>query len=123
MAGPDDPTISDDRARSMGRLLLVVLVLAVVCLPIALPLLVGGYARYGAIVVAVAVVLGALAGVSLRLVRDRRPLARRLSIVTGVVTVVLSVPLMPVWIGLLTAVAGIGVMVVTVAPERPGGRT
>lgn len=123
MAGPDDSTISDDRARSMGRLLLVVLVLAVVCLPIALPLLVGGYARYGAIVVAVAVVLGALAGVSLRLVRDRRPLARRLSIVTGVVTVVLSVPLMPVWIGLLTAVAGIGVMVVTVAPERPGGRT
>jgi hypothetical protein len=102
----------------MGRLLLVVLVLAVVCLLIALPLLLGGYGRYGAIVVGVAVVLGALAGVSLRLVRRREPAARRLSMVTGVATVVLSVPLMPVWVGLLTAVAGIGVMVVTVAPER-----
>ena len=114
----DHGPLSDDRVRSMGRLLVVALAFAVVLVLASVPLLVGDYARYGSVVLGIAVVLGVLAGFSLRLTRRRNPAARRLTIITGVVMVVLSVPLMPIWIGLLTVVAGIGLLVVTVAPER-----
>jgi hypothetical protein len=116
--GPVHPALTDDRVRSMGRLLVVALVFAVLLVLVAVALLAGGYGRYGAIVLGIAVVLGALGGVSLRQTRRRHPSARRLTIVTGVAMVVLSVPLMPIWIGLLTVVAGIGLLVVTVAPEK-----
>jgi peptidoglycan/LPS O-acetylase OafA/YrhL len=123
MADPTTPAgdpapLTDDRVRSMGRLLIVALVLAAVLALASVPMLAGGYARYGSIVLGIAVVLGVLAGLSLRRTRRRDPAARRLTIVTGVVMVVLSVPLVPIWIGLLTVVAGIGLLVVTVAPEK-----
>ena len=114
----DEGPLSDDRVRSMGRLLLVALVLAVVLVLAAVALLAGGAGRYGSIVLVSAVVLGVLAGLSLRLTRRRVPAARRMTIATGVAMVVLSVPLVEIWIGLLTAIAGIGLLVVTVAPER-----
>ena len=110
--------ISDDRARGIGRLLVVVLVFAALLVLLAIPLLVGDYQVYGGIVVAIAAVLAVLALLTRRALRERRPSARRLSIVTGVAMVVSSLPLMPIWIGLLTVVAGIGLIVVSVAPER-----
>lgn len=114
-------TLSDDRARSIRRLLLVDLVFAVVLVLLAIPLVVGDYARYGAIVLGIAVVLGALGYLALRAVREQQPRARRLSIITGILLVVLSIPLMPIWIGLLTVVAGIGLLVTVFAPERDAG--
>ena len=114
----EDPTLSADRARSIGRLLYVVLAFAVVLVVIAIALLLGDYERYGVIVLVIAVVLGGLGGLSLRAVRAGAANARRLVIATGVVTVVLSVPLVPIWLGLLTVITGIGLLVVTLAPER-----
>jgi hypothetical protein len=117
--GPDEQEpLSADRARSMGRLLVVDVVLAVVLLIVSLVLLATGAGRYGGIVLGIAVVLEVLGMVSLRLTRRRSPAARRLAIITGVAMLVLSVPLVEILVGLLTAVAGIGLLVVTVAPER-----
>jgi len=110
--------LSDGRVRSMGRLLVVALVLAVVLLLVAVALLVGGAGRYGSVVLGIAVVFAVLGSVSLRMTRRRSPAARRLTIVTGVAMVVLSVPLVEILVGLLTVVAGIGLLVVTVAPEH-----
>lgn len=110
--------LSEDRAKGIRRLLYVILAITVVLLLLGLPLVFGSYVRYGIIVIAVAVVLGVLSGLALQAVRAGTEKARPLSIVTGVATLVLSVPLIPIWIGLLTAVTGIGLLVVTVAPER-----
>ena len=120
MSGAPTPgeTVSDDGARGIGRLLLVTLVLVAVLVALAIPLLVGDYRVYGSIVLGIAVVLGVTASLARRAVRQRTPAARRLSIVTGALVLVLSVPLMPIWVGLLTAVTGIGLLVVTLAPER-----
>jgi hypothetical protein len=54
----------------------------------------------------------------MRALSDRSPSARRACILTGVLLLLLSVPLVPIWIGLLTAVTGIGVLVVVLAPEH-----
>ncbi|MDF1606265.1 hypothetical protein [Nocardioides sp. YIM 152315] len=110
--------LTDDRAKVLRRLLYVVAGFGVVLVVLGLPLVFGDYVPYGAVVLAIAVVLGVLAGVTLRAVRDRTAAARRLCIATGVATTVLSVLLVPIWVGLLTVITGIGLLVVTVAPER-----
>lgn len=114
----DEKFLTDDRAKGVRRLLYVVLGFAVVLVVLGLPLVFGSYLRYGVIVLAIAVVLAVLGGLALRATRSGADTAKRLCVVTGVATLVLSVPLIPIWIGLLTAVTGIGLLVVTVAPER-----
>jgi hypothetical protein len=113
-----DEVLSDERAKGIRRLLYVILAFTVVLVLLAVPLLLGDYEVYGVIVVVVAVVLAGSSGLALRAIRDRAANARRLSVVTGVLLVVLSVPLMPIWVGLLTVVGGIGLLVVVLAPER-----
>ena len=110
--------LSEDRAKGLRRLLYVILAMTVVLLLLGLPLVFGSYVRYGIIVIGIAVVLGVLGGLALQAVRGRTEKARPLVIMTGVATLVLSVPLIPIWIGLLTAVTGIGLLVVMFAPER-----
>lgn len=110
--------LSDDRATGIRRLLLVTLGLVIILVVLSVPLLLGDYRIYGGIVLGVAVVLGVVGFLALRAVQDRMPNARRLSIWTGIALCVLSVPLMPIWIGLITVVAGIGLLVVVLAPER-----
>jgi len=110
--------LSAARARGIGRLLLVTLGFAVLLAVLAIPLLMDSYVVYGSIVVGIAVVLATMGVLALRAVRGRLPVARRLSITTGVLLVVLSVPLMPIWVGLLTVITGIGLLVVVLAPER-----
>jgi hypothetical protein len=110
--------LSEDRATGVRRLLLVELVLAIILVVLSVPLLLGDYHLYGGIVLGVAVVLGVLGSMALRAVQDRSPRARRLSILTGAALCALSLPLMPIWIGLITVVAGIGLLVVVLAPER-----
>jgi Na+/proline symporter len=113
-----EDTLSEDRAKGIRRLLFVILGFTVVLVILALPLVLGSYVRYGLIVLGVALVLGIAGGLALRAVRAGSAQAKRLTITTGVLTIVLSVPLIPIWVGLLSAVAGIGLLVVTVAPER-----
>jgi hypothetical protein len=110
--------LSAERAKGIRRLLYVILGFTVVLVILGLPLVLGDYLRYGLIVIGVALVLGIVGGLALQAVRGGSASAKRLSIVTGVLTIVLSVPLIPIWIGLLTAVTGIGLLVVVVAPER-----
>jgi uncharacterized membrane-anchored protein len=110
--------MSADRARGVRVLLMVTLGFAVVLLVLAILILLNGDAAYGTIVLVIAGVLGALGLLALRAVRDRAPQARRLAVWTGVFLVVLSIPLMPILIGMLTVLAGIGLLVVVFAPER-----
>ncbi|MFC7496080.1 MULTISPECIES: hypothetical protein [unclassified Nocardioides] len=110
--------LTDDRVKVLRRLLYVVVGFAVLVALLAVPLVTGDYVVFGAIALAIAVVLGGLAWFTLRAIRDQAPTARRLCITTGVATVVLSVPLVQIWVGLLTAVTGIGLLVITFAPER-----
>jgi len=114
----DELVISEDRAKGIRRLLLVTLGFAVVLVLLGILLATGDYGRYGAIVLVIAALLGSAAGLSLRMLRSRSAGARKASIVTGVMLVVLSIPLIPIWIGLLTVVTGIGLLVVILAPER-----
>ena len=110
--------MTDDRARSIRRVLMVELGLVVVMAIVSVVVLLNGYAIYGGIVLGCAVVLGAMGVLALRAVQERRPGARKLCFRTGLVLCVLSIPLMPVWIGLITIVTGIGLLVVVFAPER-----
>jgi Na+/proline symporter len=110
--------LTDDRVKGIRRLLIVDLVFAAVLVLLSIPLVTGSYQLYGAIVITVAIVLAVAGGLAWRAVRGRAPNARRLCLITGALLVVLSVPLMPIWIGLLTVVAGIGLLVVVLAPER-----
>jgi hypothetical protein len=110
--------LSDDRATVLRRLLYVVLGFAVVLVVLGLPLVFGDYQFYGSLVLGIAIVVGVLGWLTLGAVRAGAPGARRLCIATGAVTIVLSVPLVPIWIGLLTVITGIGVLVITFAPEH-----
>ena len=110
--------LTDDRATGIRRLLYVTLGFAVLLVLLALPLVLGDYQRYGLIVALIGVVLGASAGLALRAVLRRADSAKRLCVLTGALTILLSVPLIPIWIGLLTVVTGIGTLVVVLAPER-----
>ncbi|GAA4753784.1 hypothetical protein GCM10023350_43870 [Nocardioides endophyticus] len=114
----DEEFLTADRAKSIRRLLYVVLGFAAVLVFLGLPLVFGSYLRYGVIVLCIALVLSVVGGLALQATRTGAETAKRLCIVTGVLTLVLSVPLIPIWIGLLTAVTGIGLLVVTVAPDR-----
>ena len=114
----DEEFLTDARAKGIRRLLYVVLGFAAVLVFLGLPLVFGSYLRYGVIVLAIAVVLSVVGGLALQATRTGAETAKRLTVITGVLTIVLSVPLIPIWIGLLTAVTGIGLLVVTVAPER-----
>jgi hypothetical protein len=114
----DEEFLTPERAKGIRRLLYVVLGFAVVLVVLGLPLVFGSYLRYGVIVLAVAVVLAVLGGLALQATRTGAATAKRLCVITGVATLVLSVPLVPIWIGLLTAVTGIGLLVVTVSPDK-----
>lgn len=115
---PEETLLSESRARGLHRLLLVVLGLMALTLLIGVVLLAGGYPQFGAVVVVVAVVVGACAGLSLRNLPDRGRPARTWCIATAIVLILGSVPLVTVWIGLLTVVAGVGLLFAVLAPER-----
>ena len=70
------------------------------------------------VVLVIAAVYGVLGGLALRAVERRAPAARRLSSLTGVVVIVLLRAAGRILIGLLTVIAGVGLLVVTIAPER-----
>ncbi len=99
-------------------MLLVTFGLAGVVILIAIPLLLGDYRVYGGIVLGIGVVLAASAFLAIKALGEGRPEARKWSYRTGGLLCLLSLPLMPIWIGLITVVAGIGLLVVVFAPEQ-----
>ena len=110
--------LTPDRAKTLTRLLYVELAFALVVLGLALPGIVGDFEKYVITLTVIAVLLGGVGGAALQAIRHRRDSARKLCIATGVVLLVTSFPLVVILVGLLTAVLGIGILVVTFAPER-----
>ena len=106
------------RVKTLTRLLYIALALAALTALLALPGLVGDFQRYGVTLLVVAVLIGGVSFAALQAIRSRSDAAKRLCIATGIVLVIGSVPLVAVLVGLLTAVLGVGVVVVSVAPEK-----
>lgn len=113
-----DEFLTADRAKTLTRLLYVELAFALVVALLALPGILGEFEKYVVTLLVIAVVLGAVGGAALHAVRTRRGSARRLCIATAVVLILASLPLVAILVGLLTAVLGVGILVVTFAPER-----
>jgi hypothetical protein len=111
-----DEFLSVGRAKVLRRLLVVVLVLAGLLGVLSIPEFVNGSARGGAVVLGIAAVLAASSWLARAAVLEGADNARRLCVLTGVLTVLFSVPLLPV--GLLMVVAGMGLLVVVFVPER-----
>jgi len=109
---------TETRTKGLRRLLGVILAITVLLVVVSVPLLFGDYRRYGVIVLGIALVLGVSSWFSRVAVAEEAPYARRLTILTAILTIVFSLPLMGIWIGLITVVAGVGLLVVVVAPER-----
>lgn len=114
--GPD--FLTDDRTKVLRRLLVVVLALAAVLVLLGLVFVGTGDHDGGSVVIGIGAVYALLAGLAVRAVGTRSPLARRLVIATGIVVIVLSVLIVGILVGLLTVIAGVGLLVVTFAPDR-----
>lgn len=110
--------MSESRARALRRLMLLTVGIAVVLAVVAVLLFLDeDYRAYAAVVLGVALAHGASAGFTLRALPARGEAARRGSIVTGALLLLLSLPLIGIFLGLITAVAGIGVLFVTLSRE------
>lgn len=114
-----DDRMSAERSRGIRRLLILGVVFEAILAVFGVLMAANGYGRYGGVVLLITVVLAVTTTVALRALRDALPIRRRACILAGVLFVVLSVPLIPIWIGLLTALLGIGLLVVVFAPEHP----
>jgi hypothetical protein len=110
--------LSAGRVKTLQRLLWLALAFGVVVALLALPGIVGDFEKYVVTLLLIGAVLGGVSGAALRAVRQRHDSAKRLCIATGVLLIIASLPLMAILIGLLTAVLGVGILMVTVAPER-----
>ena len=110
--------LSPGRVPVLEKVLYAVLALAALLAVVALVLIVGDDEAGGLVALVIAAVYAGLAWLSLRAVRERSPSARRTIVVTAVVVIVLSVLLVGILIGLLTVIAGVGLLIVTFAPER-----
>jgi hypothetical protein len=108
--------LTEGRVKVLRRLLVVILALGGLVVLLSIPPLAGGNTRVGVVLLGVGAVLAVSSWLARAAVLEGAPNARRLSILTGVLTLVFSVPLMP--LGLLTVVAGLGLLVVVFAPER-----
>ena len=110
--------LTEGRARVLRRLLYLTLAFAVITAVLGAIIGVIDFQRYVVTLLVIAVALAGAGGLTLRAVQGSQENARRLCIITGVLLLVLSLPLIGVFVGLLTAITGIGLLVVTVAPER-----
>lgn len=110
--------MSESRARALKRLMLGTVGIAVVLVVIAgLLFLDEDYRGYATVVLGIALILASSAGFTLRALAERGDAARRGSLLTGALLLLLSLPLIGVFVGLITAVTGIGVLFVTLAKE------
>ncbi|WP_243060693.1 hypothetical protein [Nocardioides sp. SR21] len=115
-----DEFLTPSRAKSLRRLLVVVLGFAAVMVVVSVPLILGDdYVRFGFIVLGLGLCLAASAWRARAAVLAESPGARRLVILTAVLTLLFSVPLIGLfYLGLLTAITGVGLLFVTLSQER-----
>lgn len=110
--------LSPGRVPALRNLLFVVLGLAALLVVVALVLFAGGDEAGGIVTLVVAAVYAAMAWLSWRAIRTRSESARRTIVLTAVLVIVLSVLLVKILIGLLTVIAGVGLLMIAFAPER-----
>lgn len=115
-----DQFLTPGRTKTLRRLLVVVLVFSAVLVVASVPLVLGDdYVRYGVLVLGLGVCLGASAWQARAAVLAGSPRARRLVLLTAVLTLLFSVPLIGLFfVGLLTAVTGVGLLFVALSQER-----
>jgi len=114
----DEEFLSEGRVPSLQKLLYVVLGLAAVLVVVAPILALGGDGAGAVVVLVIAAAYALMAWLSLRAVKERSPSARRTIVLTAAVVIVLSVLLVGILIGPLTVICGVGLLIVTFAPER-----
>jgi phosphatidylserine synthase len=110
--------LSPGRVPALRNLLFAVLGLAALLVMVALVLFAGDDRAGGVVTLVIAAAYGALTWLSWRAVRTRSESARRTIVLTAVVVIVLSVLLVKILVGLLTVIAGVGLLMVAFAPER-----
>jgi hypothetical protein len=117
---PTTPLLSEARATTLRRMLLGVLAYAGVLLLAAIGTAIGGAERFALVAGVTGLLLAAPSGLALRDLPARGSAAQRWCIVTAVLLIVLAVPLVAVLVGLLMALAGVGLLFLLYAPEREG---
>ncbi len=110
--------LSPGRVPTLQKLLVAVLAAAAVLVVVALVLVAGSDGAGGVVTLVIAAIYGLLGWLSLRAVRERSESARRTIVLTAVAVIVLSVLLVKILLGLLTVILGVGLLMVTFAPER-----
>ena len=113
-----ETVLSETRATGLRGLLIATCVVVGVLVVIGALLASNGYGRYSLVVLGSAVLLGSSAGFTLWALPRRGNAARRGCIVTAVLLILVSLPLVSVVIGIVTVVGGIGLLVVLFAPEQ-----
>ena len=108
--------ITEDRVTGIKRLLWVALACAVVLL-VAAGLISGRNGQYAVTLAVVAVLVAAAAGFTLRALPARDARARRGAITTGILMVLLAVPAVQIWVGIVMAIAGVGLLFVVFSKE------
>ncbi|GAB3197194.1 hypothetical protein GCM10027062_08370 [Nocardioides hungaricus] len=109
--------ITEDRVAGIRSLLWAAIACAALLLLVAAWAATNDSGRYAVTLTVAAVVLVAVAGYSLHALRARDARARRGAIATGVLMIVLGVPAVQVWIGVVMAIAGLGLLFVILNRE------
>jgi hypothetical protein len=104
--------ISADRAKGIQRLLWVALACAIVAAVFSVLAATGGNTPYSITLAVVAVVLIACSVYTLRALPERDLRARRGAIATGAMLLLLALPAVQIWTGLIMAIAGVGMLFV-----------
>lgn len=109
--------ISADRAKGIKRLLWVALGCGLVTAVFAVFAATGGNKKYAVTLAVIAAVLVACSGYTLRLLPERDLRARRGALATGVLMLLLALPAVQIWVGLIMAIGGVGLIFVVLSKE------
>ena len=113
----EPPAITEDRVTGIKLLLRLAIGLAVVLLLFAFRAATEGSEQYAVTLTVVGVLVLAAAWFSLRALPARDVRARRGAIVTGVLMVLLALPAVQIWVGIVMAIAGVGLLFVIFSRE------
>jgi membrane associated rhomboid family serine protease len=109
--------ISPERAKGIKRLLWVALACGIMAAVFSVLAAGGGNTPYAITLAVVAALLIASSGFTLRVLPERDVRARRGALTTGVLMLLLALPAVQIWIGLIMAVGGVGMIFVVLSKE------
>src|SRR6478735_4606060 len=109
--------ISEDRAKGIKRVLWVALACGLIAAVFAVLAAVGDNTPYAITLAVVAAVLLGSSGYTLRVLAERDQRARRGALFTGVMMMLLALPAVQIWIGLIMAIGGVGLIFVVLTKE------